>query len=79
MQPRRYASMSTPRRPLGKTWQIIPLDEPWHIMRGPDVHDRPDRRIVIKRRDTKHDMWLIGAIGNDMRAAQRAESPHPAR
>jgi hypothetical protein len=24
-------------------------------------------------------MWLIGAIGNDMRAAQRAESPHPAR
>jgi len=48
-------------------------------MRGPDVHDRPDRRVVIKRRDAKHDMRLIGAVGNNVRAAKLAKSPHSAR
>jgi hypothetical protein len=45
-------------------------------MRGPNVHGRPDRRIIIERCDAKHDMRLIRTISHDVSAANRTETPH---
>jgi hypothetical protein len=65
-------------RPFRKARQILPFGEPWHIMQGPDVHGRPDRRIIVEGGDAKHDMRLIGAFGDDVGAAPGTEPPHPA-
>jgi hypothetical protein len=62
-------------RPFRKARQSLPLGEPCHVVRRPDVHDRPDRRIIVEGRDAKHDMRLACALGEDVRAAHRAESP----
>ena len=63
-------------RPFRKARQSLPLGEPRHVVRSPDVHHRPDRRIIVEGRDAKHDMRLACALGEDVRAAHRAESPH---
>ena len=70
--------VSASGRPFGKARQILALGQPGHIMRGPDVHGRPDRRIIVERRDPKHDMRLVGAPGDNVGAAHGTETPHSA-
>jgi len=48
-------------------------------MRTPDVHLRPDARILVERRHTQNDVRLCRPLGDQVRAANGTKMPELAR
>ena len=61
------------RRKLGKAGHVGSVVEPRHFMRTPDREFGLLAGVVVEGRNPKHDVRLRGTLGNQMRAAYRAE------
>src|SRR5580693_1949913 len=49
------------------------IDQPWGVLRGPDMRGGAHARIVVERRDTQEDVGFGGEFGDHLRTAEGAE------
>jgi len=63
------------RLPFGMPRRRGVIDQPWRMLRGPDMNARSHTRIVVQCRDPQEHAWLGGEFGNHLRAADGAKPP----